>query len=204
MDSTFLDIEKAIEDNVALSIRAFMELDTDFKYSPDEKSSKIRITASRPKDPDMKKPHVYVSVTGYSVAEGGLSGGYTGDIIVTEGTIEREISVYRYKVNFSAEIMVVAANSSDSKNLANRLVSRLFIRGRKAILDNLSINIQGIQKGRESKTQLSQNSGDLFVNPIGISGEFWMNIQIYEKELSGILDKYIVDLLNPVNRTYRF
>lgn len=200
---TFIDIEKNIEDSLVLSLKIMMDRDTTFHFDQDEKLSKIRITAARPKDLDTAKPHVYISSSGYSVAEAGLSNGWANVIMRTEDMIDKEIDVFKYKVNFSAEIMVAAATSSESKNLANRIVSRLFIRGRKVIIENLGLNIQNIQKSRESKTQLSQNSSDLFINAIGVSGEFFIDVETSDKVISGVLRRYTLEFAE-INRTYSF
>lgn len=200
----FVDIDKSIEDTLVLSLRALMSLDKKYTYKDDE-STRIQITSSRPSDQEMAKPHAYVSSSSYSVAEVGLSKGYAGDIIEKEGDVEKEIRQYKYRVSFSAEISVLATSSSESKNIANRIVSRLFLRGRKAIMDSFAFNITGIQKGRENKFSLSSNKDNFFVNPIGITGEFIIDVKVLDKVIAGILEHYKVTYSDTVlNMEYEF
>jgi hypothetical protein len=199
-DEKFLDIEKYVEDSLVIILRAFFSVDPIFTFSEDDRSSsKVHITASRPKDNDLVKPHAIVSVSGYSVAEAGLSNGFS-DVIMNEGAETEKRTV---RVVFSSEIMIAAETASESKNFANRAVSRFYLRGRRIIYDEFNINITQVSKGRAGKTKLHQNMKEMFVNSISVSGEFAIDILSRDKEVAGILRHYRLKF-SELDKTYLF
>lgn len=190
-DEKFIDIDKHIEDTLVIALRVFMSLDANFLYNDNESLSKINISAGRPQDQDFVKPHIYIAASGYSVSEAGLSNGYSNDIIdVAEDFTRTEITQREYRVNFSADISIAARTSSVSKNLANRIVSRLYIRGRKLIYEELGMVIGPISKGRENKVKLTGNSADNFINTLSFTGSFGITVSESDVIPSGVLAAY--------------
>lgn len=194
MIGTYIDIEKKIEYIFVLGLRALYSLDSKFPYNVDKpEDSSILISSSAPQKEAMLKPHIYITDINYSVRDAGLNKGYENDIIDTDG---KEITSHSVFVDFNAAIRTSGVTDSLSKDIANRTVDYLYIRGKDLFLKELNTRIDGVRKMQGGKINLSEND-ELYSHNISLSGQFVLTYKVSPVDLTGVLKKIqIQEIMN--------
>lgn len=192
MDSGFIDVERYIEESLVRSLRALFVADPDYTVDPTSiKNSKVSITSSKPRDVDLTKPGIYISGISYAIGDPSLNRGFKNDIMGESGNAIGEQRVF--EVRFSASIAISSINNSVSKNLSNRLIDWMWIRGKDFIEDHLKIKISGMRKSQGGKIRLSDND-ELFSENIQIDGLALILTTITSLDLTAILETIDLNL----------
>lgn len=183
--SEYLDIESEIESRIVRGLRALMTLDEQWTVDADNNlNSKVLITSSKPREQDPSRPHIYIDNISYRCSDVSLNQGVDNDIIDEEGDLT-EVKIF--KVDYSLLLVSISKSRPVAKNIANRVVEWMWVKGRDFFGMNLGVKINNVRKTPGNKFRASENK-ELYSENISMDGFLYIKRKIKDIELSGVLE----------------
>ena len=188
--SEYMDIESEIESRIVKGLRTLMTLDSKYTVDAEDQSkSKVLITGSKPREENMTVPHIYIDNIGYRVSDVGLNQGYNSDIINEEGkAVEKKV----FRVDYSVLLVSMSKSRPVAKNVANRVIDWIWVKGRDFFDLKLGVKINSARKSQGNRFRASENK-EMFSENVSIEGYMLLDVSISEIDLSGILETIIMN-----------